>query len=160
LGKGNGIAAGIKNASGKYIALMDGDMQQNPEDVFFLVRLMDRKGLDYIIGWRRNRNDSLERLLLSFAYNLMIRTLFNMPVWDIGGQPRVFKSEYLKQIDIKCKRWLIELEVPYRMKKMRLKGGSGMVSHRSRKGGKSKVNLTQAISIFRDLIFFRLGGWT
>jgi glycosyltransferase involved in cell wall biosynthesis len=158
MGKGNGIAAGIRNASGKYIALMDGDMQQNPEDIFLLLRLMEKRGLDYIIGWRRRRKDSLDRLALSFAYNVMIKTLFNVPVWDIGGQPRIFRADYLKRIDITCKRWLIELEVPYKMKKMGLRGGFGRVSHRPRERGKSKINMVQAWSIFKDLMLFRLGA--
>jgi hypothetical protein len=79
-------------------------------------------------------------------------------VWDIGGQPRVFKAEYLKRIDIKSKRWLIELEVPYKMKRMGLRGGFGRVSHRPREKGASKINMAQAVSIFKDLIIFRLGG--
>ncbi|MCJ7816580.1 MAG: glycosyltransferase family 2 protein [Candidatus Aenigmarchaeota archaeon] len=158
MGKGNGIAAGIKNASGKYIALMDGDMQQDPKDVFNLLGLMERKNLDYIIGWRRRRQDSMDRLALSFAYNVMIKTLFNIPVWDIGGQPRIFKADYLKRVDITCKRWLIELEVPYKMKKMGLRGGFGRVSHRPREKGASKINMVQAWSIFKDLMLFRLGA--
>jgi glycosyltransferase involved in cell wall biosynthesis len=156
-GKGDGISAGIRSAFGDYIALMDGDMQQDPKDIFLLLETMERKGIDYIIGWRRNRDDSLGRLALSLAYNFMIKALFNMPVWDIGGQPRVFRAEYLRRIHIKSKRWLIELEIPYKMKGMGLKGGFCRVSHRSREGGASKINIAQAISIFRDLVLFRMG---
>jgi glycosyltransferase involved in cell wall biosynthesis len=156
-GKGDGISAGIRTATGEYIALMDGDMQQNPSDIFLLLSLMEEKGLDYIIGWRRNRDDSLMRLLLSLSYNFMIKTLFNMPVWDIGGQPRIFKSENMKGIDLKCMRWLIELELPYRMKGMGMKGGFGRVSHRPRENGSSKINMTQAVSIFKDMVRFRVG---
>ena len=160
LGKGNGIKIGIENAKGDYIAMMDGDMQQNPEDIFILIKLMEKKGLDYILGWRRNRKDSKIRLLLSFTYNFIIKMLFNLPVWDIGGQPRVFKGKYLKDINIFCKKWLIELEIPYKLKQMGLIGGFGRVSHRIRSGGTSKINISQAFSILKDLIKFRLGAYS
>jgi len=160
LGKGNGIKIGAKNAKGDYVAMMDGDMQQNPEDIFLLIRLMEKRNLDYILGWRRNRKDSTIRLLLSLTYNFMVKTLFNLPVWDIGGQPRVFRGKYLKNIDIMCKKWLIELEIPYKLKQMKLKGGFGRISHRNRKGGVSKINILQAFSILKDIIKFRLGVYS
>jgi glycosyltransferase involved in cell wall biosynthesis len=155
LGKGYGISIGIKQAVGKYIVLIDGDLQQNPKDITHLLRAMKEKENDYIIGWRKNRNDPMIRLILSKFYNIMVKVLFNLPIWDIGGQPRIFTRESLKKLDIKCKQWLIEVEIPYYLKGMGFKGGYRRVGHRARVSGDSKIDIKQVFIILFDLIKLR-----
>lgn len=157
-GKGSGIRAGFENARGDILAFIDGDLQQHPGDILKLMKAMEERNLDYIVGWRKDRKDSLSRLFMSRVYNVFIKILFNLPVRDTGGQPRLFRRKALEGLDIKAKRWLIEVELPYYAKRRGYRGGWAPVSHRGREEGESKINLKEAFRMFSDMIKMRMGS--
>lgn len=158
LGKGNGVTLGIKNSKGNYIALLDADLEQDPRDIFILLKNLGKGKYDFLIGWRKKRKIPFERKIYSKFYNRLVKLMFGILVPDIGGQPRVFKSEILKNYKIASKRWAIEVELPYLAKQRGFKVGYLPVTHRPRKRGESKVKFTACFEILYDLIKFRLGG--
>lgn len=157
LGKGNGILTGIKHASGDFIGLIDGDLEQYPADVIKIMNKMEREDYDLIVGWRKYRKISIKRKILSRIYNFVVKLLFDLPVKDAAGQPRVFRHNALKGIKAKAKRWTIEIELPHKVKKRGFKVGYMVVRHRFRHAGQSKINMTQAYKIFADLLKYKIG---
>ncbi len=53
------MQAGIDTATGRLIATMDGDLQNDPKDIPSMVEELERRQLDLLVGWRRNRQDGL-----------------------------------------------------------------------------------------------------
>lgn len=161
LGKGNGVRLGIEKTSGKYIALLDPDLQQNPKDIFKLLKILKENDYGAIIGWRMDRSkDPFYRLFYSKIYNaVVVKLLFNLPVPDASGQPRIFKREAIAGYKIVNKRWGIEVELPYIVKRRGYKIGFTPVDWRQRIGNQSKVKFFTAFDIFLELIKFRF-GWS
>lgn len=157
LGKGNGIRTGIENASGDFVALIDGDLEQYPADIIDIIEKMEKENYGMIVGWRKNRVITLKRKILSRVYNIIVRVMFGIPVKDAAGQPRVFRREAIQGIDIKSKRWNIEIELPHKVKKRGFRVGYMSVRHRFRHAGESKINMVQAYKIFADLLKYRIG---
>ena len=155
LGKGNGVSLGIKQTSGKYIALIDSDLQQDPRDIIKLLDKIKQKKYDFIIGWRKDRKDPLIRKIVSKFYNMLVRIFFNVSVPDIAGQPRIFRREVIEGKNIISKRWIIEVELPFIAKKNDFKVGYFPVNHKPRIGGKSNVKFMTIFEMFIDLIKFR-----
>jgi len=153
LGKGNGVRLGIENSSGKYIAVIDSDLQFNTSDVFRLLDFLKKNNLGYVIGWRKHRQDSFSRLFLSRVYNILIKILFNMPIEDVGASPKLFKREAIINAKIKSKKWIIEIELPHIAKLNGYSGASVEVIHKQRKAGESKVNFKGVIGLIFD--FFK-----
>ena len=157
LGKGNGIRTGIEHASGDFIALIDGDLEQHPADVIGILDKMEKEDYDMIVGWRKNRKITIKRKVLSRIYNLIAKVFFGLPLKDTAGQPRVFKRKVMKDIKLESKRWNIEIELPHKVKKGGFKVGYMAVRHRFRHAGQSKIDMTQAYKIFVDLLKYRIG---
>ncbi len=158
LGKGNGVRLGIEKSSGNYIALLDPDLQQNPIDIFRLLKFLKEGDYGAVIGWRWNRkNDPFYRLFYSKIYNILVKFLFGLLIPDASGQPRIFKREAIDGYKIVNKRWGIEVELPYAVKRRGYKIGFDHVEWRQRVGNKSKVKFFTAFDILKDLIKFRLG---
>ncbi|MBI2674887.1 MAG: glycosyltransferase family 2 protein [Candidatus Aenigmarchaeota archaeon] len=158
-GKGNGIRLALQAAKGQHVSIMDGDLQQYPADIPYLLEIMRKRRLDYIVGWRKPRHDPLHRIILSRIYNFMVKLLFNIPSWDIAGHPRVFRRECLKDIKIRSNKWIIEVELPYYAKKGGFKGGWAVVRHRKREKGISKLAIGDILYIFIGILKLRFGGF-
>lgn len=158
LGKGNGVRLGIEKSSGKYIALLDPDLQQNPKDIFRLLKILEKNSYGAVIGWRTDRTkDPFQRQFFSKIYNLTVKFLFGLPIPDASGQPRIFKREAIDKHKIINKRWIIEIELPYVVKRRGYKIGFSPVEWRPRVGNKSKVKFFTAFEMLQDLIKYRFG---
>ena len=94
------IAAGVKEAAGDIIVLMDGDLQNDPDDIALLLDEM-HKGYDVVSGWRRDRKDSfLSRRLPSKAANWLIARLMGVPLHDLGCTLKAYRSDVIKNIPL------------------------------------------------------------
>ncbi len=84
-GQGTAIYAGLQESRGRYVVIMDADLQHLPEEIPLLVREM-RRGFDFVKGARRNRKESLLlRRLPSRIANYLIRRISKCDVKDMGG---------------------------------------------------------------------------
>ena len=80
-GQSAALSAGFQRARGDVIITMDGDLQDDPEEIpSFLAAIAD--GYDLVIGWRRSRRDSLSKVLLSRGYNWLSRLITGMRLHD------------------------------------------------------------------------------
>ncbi|MET0155414.1 MAG: glycosyltransferase family 2 protein [Rickettsiales bacterium] len=93
--------AGIDAAHGEYIALMDGDLQNDPTDIPEMLRSVEGGEADVVIGSRARRKDNFfRRKLPSRIANFLIRALTGLKISDQGCSLKLFKAEALKRLEL------------------------------------------------------------
>ena len=94
MGKGEALRTGIKHAKGEIIVFMDGDLQDDPEDLKkFIQKIQD--GADLVNGIREKRKDSFLIKTYSFFAYIVLKHLFHSPFTDINCGFKIFKKETL-----------------------------------------------------------------
>lgn len=94
-GQSTAIKAGFDSSRGKIIALIDADLQNNPNDLVAMLALLENTKADMIQGYRRQRMDGAGKRLPSMIANKMIKLLFNINCNDIGCSLKVFHRNVL-----------------------------------------------------------------
>ena len=150
-GQSSALQAGIDAASGEYVALIDGDLQNDPADIPMMLKMAREGNWDMVAGVRANRKDgAFLRKIPSKIANYMIREATGIKMKDLGCTLKVFTNEAIKSIHIygELHRFIPAL--------LALEGSTRMtqvdVNHRPREFGKSKYNLSRTTRVFSDLI--------
>jgi glycosyltransferase involved in cell wall biosynthesis len=144
------LAAGFRAAQGELIVTMDGDLQQEPLDMFPMLEKLERESLDVVSGWRRRRQDDWLRTRLSQIANGLIRLATGVyEVSDLGCSLKVYRAEILADIQLfgQMHRFIPVLA---KMEGARL--GQMEVRHRPRRFGASKYGLGRTFRVFCDLV--------
>jgi len=150
-GQSSALQAGIDQAEGEYIALIDGDLQNDPADVPGMLKTIEREDWDMVAGVRANRKDGMFlRKIPSKIANYMIRSATGIHMKDLGCTLKIFTKETIKSIHIygELHRYipaLITLEGATRITQID-------VNHRPRQFGSSKYNLGRTTRVISDLI--------
>lgn len=147
------MAAGFHYARGQIIITMDGDLQNDPEDIPTLLDKLN-EGYDMVSGWRKNRQDAaLTRLLPSRIANWLIGMVTGVRLHDYGCSLKAYRSELVADINLygELHRFLPALAF--------IEGGRIAeipVRHHARKFGQSKYGLGRTFRVMMDLltIFF------
>ncbi len=155
-GQSSALAAGINEASGDYIVTMDGDLQNDPDDIPAMVNEIRMKNYDLVAGYRKNRKDSLVRKIPSKLANSIIRKATGVRIKDYGCTLKVFRACIAKNLKLygELHRFIPVL--------MSLEGYARIaqvpVKHHRRINGKSKYNLSRTLKVVSDLlllVFFK-----
>ena len=150
-GQSSALQAGIDQAEGEFIALIDGDLQNDPADIPHMLKLAEDGEWDMVAGVRANRKDGMFlRKVPSKIANYIIRRSTGIYMKDLGCTLKVFNRETIKSIHIygELHRFipvLITLEGASRITQVD-------VNHRPRQYGKSKYNLGRTTRVISDLI--------
>ena len=84
------MKSGLQAATGKSLAVIDGDGQMPSSDVIRVYQLMKTNGLDLAKTYRAKRNDSSYRRLISVGYNILFKLLFpGINAWDMNSKPKI-----------------------------------------------------------------------
>jgi glycosyltransferase involved in cell wall biosynthesis len=150
----NGLLTGLSKATGKYVAIIRSDFQEDPEDIGKLYALLKERGLDGIVGWRKERHDPIKRRFLSNAFNLLCRLIYQLPVPDINGAPKIFMSSLVKGGSFKSRSSIIDMELLWRIKRRGGKLGYAPAAHFERKKGKVSVTNLEIVWIIVDFVKF------
>ena len=151
-GQSTAIKAGLDNATGRIIAIIDGDMQNDPADLPKLYRLLMSGQADMIQGYRKDRHDSLSKKIPSMMANALIRMLFKTDLNDVGCSVKVF--------DRKLRTSLIYFNGFHRYLALiaHIRGATvkeAVVAHHPRMAGKSKYGLERLIPVCRHLFLLK-----
>jgi glycosyltransferase involved in cell wall biosynthesis len=143
------FAAGFALARGSIIVTADGDGQNDPADIGALVRRLD-EGFDVVCGWRRDRKDPfLSRRLPSQIANRLISWATGVRLNDYGCSLKAFRAEVVKPLRLygEMHRFLPALasEIGVRIAEL-------PVSHRPRRGGRSKYGIGRTLRVMLDLL--------
>lgn len=151
-GQAAALQAGIDVARGKYIATLDGDLQNDPKDIPAMVAKLKDEKLDLVCGWRKERHDGLMlRLIPSWIANAIIRKSTGVKVHDYGCGLKVFRGSVVKQIKLMggMHRFIPALMASVtptsRISEM-------VVTHHERKFGQSKYGISRTFRVILDLL--------
>lgn len=144
------MAAGIAHAKGRFIATLDGDLQNDPTDIPRMLDKLKSGKWDVVAGNRANRKDNwLWRKIPSRIANLLIRRLSGVTVHDYGCTLKVFRSELARNLGLygELHRFIPILTV--------MQGGritEMEVKHHPRLHGKSKYGMGRTFKVISDLL--------
>ncbi|WP_026896723.1 glycosyltransferase family 2 protein [Daejeonella oryzae] len=155
-GQSTAMTAGIDHSTGNYIALLDGDLQNDPTDIPFMLQKLKDEDWDVVAGNRKNRKDGMFlRKLPSSIANALIRKMTGVYIRDYGCTLKLFKREIAEDLGIYGE---LHRFIPVLAK---LQGASITqvdVKHHARRFGNSKYGLNRTFKVMSDLIlmvFFR-----
>lgn len=155
-GQSTAMTAGIDHANGRYIALLDGDLQNDPSDIPFMLEKLKTEDWDVVAGNRKNRKDGrLLRKLPSRIANAIIRKATGVHIKDYGCTLKVFKKEIAEDLGIYGE---LHRFIPALAKQQGANITQVDVKHHARRFGKSKYGLNRTFKVLADLItmlFFR-----
>lgn len=143
------MAAGIDNAVGKILVTMDGDLQNDPDDIPELVRHIEQ-GYDIAVGWRHNRQDKLvSRKIPSRIANWLIGKITGVPIKDNGCSLKAYRGDVIKKIPLYSE---MHRFIPAMTSLAGTKIAEIKVKHHAREFGESKYGLTRIYKVLVDLI--------
>ncbi|MDD3772644.1 MAG: glycosyltransferase family 2 protein [Weeksellaceae bacterium] len=148
-GQSLALAAGIDYASGDYIVTMDGDLQNDPSDIFKLYQKITTEDWDLVTGIRENRKDGFSRKFLSKIANKIIRKSTKLDIQDHGCALKIFTQETAKDLNLygEMHRYISLVAFLNGAKVSEMK-----VNHHARKFGKSKYGIGRTTKVINDLI--------
>lgn len=151
-GQAAALQAGIDVARGKFIATLDGDLQNDPKDIPAMVAKLKDEQLDLVCGWRKERHDGLMlRLIPSWIANAIIRKSTGVKVHDYGCGLKVFRGSVVKQIKLMGG---MHRFIPALMASVTpvSRIGEMVVTHHERKFGQSKYGISRTFRVILDLL--------
>jgi glycosyltransferase involved in cell wall biosynthesis len=106
------MRSGLAAASGRTVAVIDGDGQMPAEDVVAVYECLHRDGCELAQTFRTVRHDGAFRRLVSRTYNVALSSLFpRVKVRDANGKPKIFTREALGQLWLSSNDWFIDAEI-------------------------------------------------
>ncbi len=146
------MQAGIDASSGRLIATLDGDLQNDPADIPMMVEHLEASGLDLLVGRRKNRQDGMFlRLIPSWIANRLIARVTGVKISDYGCSLKIYRSSVIKQVRLMGEMhrfipaWVALVTHPSRI-------GEIDVRHRAREYGTSKYGISRTIRVILDLM--------
>lgn len=146
------MAAGFDHARGEIIVAMDGDLQNDPQDIPRLIEKLD-EGFDVVSGWRANRRDGFWlRRLPSQAANWLISKTTGTPLHDYGCTLKAYRRDAMKHLKLygEMHRFIPAILAGYGARVVELP-----VAHHPRRFGKSKYGISRTIRVLLDLLLVK-----
>lgn len=141
--------AGIRQAKYEYIITMDGDLQNNPQDIPRLIAHLEKNDLDVVSGWRKNRKDTWLKRFTSRGANLLRGILIKDHIHDSGCSLKIYKKECFAGMHLYGE---MHRFIPALLEIKGFRVGEIEVDHRPRVAGKTKYNWKRTIKGFLDMI--------
>jgi glycosyltransferase involved in cell wall biosynthesis len=168
-GQSAALAAGIEYAQGEWIVTMDGDLQNDPEDIPRMLKIASENNLDLLAGIRQKRQDGMFlRKVPSKIANWIIRNASDVHLHDYGCTLKVMKSDLAKNLGIYGE---LHRFIPVLADLEGARMDETPVTHHARSSGKSKYGINRTMRVLSDLLLilylkrFRnkpmhlFGGW-
>jgi len=149
-GKSAALHTGFQNARGKVVVTMDADMQDSPDEIPQLWRLIEKDGYDMISGWKKKRYDPISKTIPSKFYNWVARKVTGIKLHDFNCGLKAYRNKVVKSIEVygEMHRYIPVLAKQAGFKKI----GEKVVQHRKRKYGTTKFGFERFINGFLDLM--------
>lgn len=150
-GKSAALFHGFKAAEGRVVITMDADLQDSPEEIPELYRMVTEDGYDIVSGWKKQRFDNkLTKNLPSKLYNATARKITGIRLHDMNCGLKAYKNEVVKHIEVYGE---MHRYIPYLAKNAGFNRITEKpVQHQKRKYGVSKFGLERFVNGFLDLI--------
>ena len=148
-GKAAALSAGFDHCAGELVVTMDGDLQDDPEEIPRLLALLEEQDLDLVSGWKRRRQDPASKRLPSRLFNWVTRRLAQVDLHDFNSGFKVYRREVLGEIAIYGE---LHRYIPVRASRRGFRIGEVQVKHHPRRHGASKYGWDRFYKGLLDLI--------
>lgn len=150
-GKSAALYCGFEKAQGEVVITMDADLQDSPNEIPELYRMIKEENYDLVSGWKKKRYDSkLMKNLPSKLFNATTRMISGIKLHDFNCGLKAYKKEVIKNIEVYGE---MHRYIPYLAKNAGYeKIGEKVVIHQARKYGESKFGLDRFVNGYLDLI--------
>jgi glycosyltransferase involved in cell wall biosynthesis len=155
-GKSAALNTGFSKSNGAVVITMDADLQDNPNEIPELMKMITNDGYDIVSGWKRERRDPISKTVPTKLYNGVTRLVSGIKLHDMNCGLKAYKSEVIKNIEVygEMHRYIPIIAHWSGFKKI----GEKVVVHRERKYGKTKFGLERFIFGFLDLFSITFMG--
>jgi glycosyltransferase involved in cell wall biosynthesis len=148
-GKAAALTAGFEHSRGRLIITMDGDLQDDPDEIPRLLEALAKDDLDLVSGWKRERRDPVGKRLPSRLFNWVTRRLAGIELHDFNSGFKVYRREVLEQIAIYGE---LHRYIPVLASRRGFVVGEVPVTHHPRRHGVSKYGWDRFYKGLLDLI--------
>ena len=150
-GKSAALYEGFAAAQGDIVVTMDADLQDSPEEIPEMVRMIKEEDYDLVSGWKKHRKDNaLTKNLPSKLYNWTARKVTGIKLHDMNCGLKAYKADVVKNIEVYGE---MHRYIPYLAKNAGFgKIGEKPVHHQKRKYGYSKFGMNRFVNGFLDLM--------
>lgn len=150
-GKSAALYHGFKAARGRVVVTMDADLQDSPEEIPEMFRMVTEDGWDVVSGWKQHRQDNkLTKNLPSKLYNATASWITGIRLHDMNCGLKAYKNEVIKDIEVYGE---MHRYIPYLAKNAGYERITEKpVHHQKRKYGKSKFGMERFVNGFLDLL--------
>src|SRR5699024_11894793 len=149
-GKSPALQAGFEKASGRYVATMDADLQDDPFEIPLMLQQLKNQQLDLVSGWKKKRHDPLTKTVPSRFFNKVTSLFTEIDLNDFNCGLKVYRREVIDNIYLYGE---LHRYIPFLAK---LEGydriGEKVVKHHPRKYGKTKFGISRFMHGFLDLL--------
>ena len=149
-GKAAALHTGFRKASGDVVITMDSDLQDSPDEIPELVRMIREGGYDLVSGWKKKRYDPFIKRITSKFYNGTARLASGIKLHDFNCGLKAYRNDVIKSIEVfgEMHRYIPMLAKEAGFKRI----GEKVVEHRARKYGVTKYGIDRFIKGYLDLL--------
>lgn len=150
-GKSPALFCGFEKAQGDVVITMDADLQDSPDEIPELYRMIKEDGYDLVSGWKQKRYDPLSKTIPTKLFNATARKVSGIKnLHDFNCGLKAYRHEVIKNIEVYGE---MHRYIPYLAKNAGFsKIGEKVVHHQARKYGKTKFGINRFVNGYLDLI--------
>lgn len=155
-GKSAALQSGFEAAGGEVVITMDADMQDSPDEIPGLYRMISEEGFEIVSGWKKKRYDPLSKTIPSKFFNSVARAMSGIRLHDFNCGLKAYRKEVVKSIEVygELHRYVPVLARIAGFTKI----GEKVVEHRGRKYGTSKFGMERFVNGFLDMVTISFVG--
>lgn len=148
-GKSAALHIGFEAVRGQVVITMDADLQDSPDEIPELYKMITEEGYDLVSGWKKKRYDPLSKTIPTKIYNGVNRMMSGIKLHDMNCGLKAYRYEVVKSIEIfgEMHRYIPVIAKAAGFGKI----GEKVVQHQERKYGKTKFGLNRFVNGFLDL---------
>lgn len=149
-GKSAALHVGFQHVQGDVVITMDADLQDSPDEVPELYRMITEDGWDLVSGWKKKRYDPITKTIPTKLYNATNRMVSGIKLHDMNCGLKAYKNKVVKSIEVygEMHRYIPVIAKAAGFRKI----GEKVVQHRARKFGTTKFGMNRFINGVLDLI--------
>lgn len=150
-GKSPALNVGFERAAGNVVITMDADLQDSPDEIPELYRMITEEGYDLVSGWKQKRYDPLSKTIPTKLFNATARKVSGIHnLHDFNCGLKAYSKDVVKNIEVYGE---MHRYIPYLAKNAGFSRiGEKVVHHQARKYGKTKFGLNRFVNGYLDLL--------
>lgn len=149
-GKSAALQVGFSHAEGDVVITMDADLQDSPDEVPGLYKMITEDGFDLVSGWKQKRYDPITKTIPTKLYNGTTRMLTGIQLHDMNCGLKAYRNEVVKAVEVYGE---MHRYIPILARKAGFRNiGEKVVQHQARKYGSTKFGMERFLYGFLDLL--------